>query len=106
MGPQGSAIPPFRADGYLPEALYLASEAEVLFRFGTATRRRRRLALRLRRWIELIRSVGGQRLLHHGQGLLLLALRLQRANVLEHDLTSYRLPSSASRSARPPCSPS
>ncbi len=66
MGPQGSAIPPFRADGYLPEALCLTSEAEVLFRFGTATRRRRRLALRLRRWIELARSVGGQRLLIDG----------------------------------------
>jgi hypothetical protein len=66
MEPQGSAIPPYRADGYLPEGLYLASEADVLFRFGTASRRRRRLALRLRRWIELARSVGGRRLLIDG----------------------------------------
>lgn len=56
-------IPPFRDDGYLPEGLYLAQEAEVTFRFGASTRRRRRLALRLRRWIELGRQVGGQRLL-------------------------------------------
>lgn len=66
MNPQASAIPPFRADGYLPEGLYLASEAEVLFRFGASTRRRRRLALRLRRWIELSRHVGGRRLLIDG----------------------------------------
>lgn len=66
MGPQDSSIPPFRADGYLPEALYLASEAEVLFRFGSSTRRRRRLAVRLRRWIELARQIGGQRLLIDG----------------------------------------
>lgn len=66
MGPQGSAIPPFRADGYLPEGLYRASEPEVLFRFGTSNRRRRRLALRLRRWLELSRQVGGRRLLIDG----------------------------------------
>jgi hypothetical protein len=66
MEPQGSAIPLFRADGYLPEGLYLASEADILFRFGTATRRRRRLALRLRRWIELARAIGGRRLLIDG----------------------------------------
>lgn len=66
MEPQESAIPPFRADGYLPEGLYLASEAEVTFRFGASTPRRRRLALRLRRWIELARQVGGERLLADG----------------------------------------
>src|SRR5688572_22249569 len=66
MESQEFTIPSFRADGYLPEGLYLASEAEVLFRFGTATRRRRRLALRMRRWIELTRGVGGQRLLIDG----------------------------------------
>jgi hypothetical protein len=66
MASQDSAIPQFRADGYLPEGLFLASEAEVLFRFGTSTRRRRQLALRLRRWIELARQVGGQRLLIDG----------------------------------------
>jgi hypothetical protein len=55
-------IPPFRADGYLPEGLYLASVSEATFRFGAATARRRRLALRLRRWVELTRLVGGHRL--------------------------------------------
>jgi len=37
-------IPDFRDDGYLPEGLYLATEAEITFRFGTATPRRRRVA--------------------------------------------------------------
>jgi hypothetical protein len=61
-----SAIPDFRADGYLPTGLYLASEAEVLFRFGAQSPRRRRLALRLRRWVELARDVGAIRLLVDG----------------------------------------
>ena len=51
---------------YLPEGLYAASEAEVTFRFGISSSRRRRLALRLRRWIELVRQVGGRRLLVDG----------------------------------------
>ncbi|MCL4191928.1 MAG: hypothetical protein KJZ87_09290 [Thermoguttaceae bacterium] len=66
MGPQESPIPAFRADGYLPEGLYMASEADVTFRFGASSPRRRRLALRLRRWIGLARQVGGQRLLIDG----------------------------------------
>lgn len=66
MNPPDSRIPQFRADGYLPEGLYQASEAETLFRFGSSTRRRRRLALRLRRWVELARQIGGQRLLVDG----------------------------------------
>ncbi len=66
MKPADSTIPGFRGDGYLPEGLYLASEAEVVFRFGALTRRRRRLALRLRRWIELTRRVAGKRLLVDG----------------------------------------
>ena len=66
MEPRGSTIPPFRSDGYLPEGLYVASEAEVTFRFGASSPRRRRLALRLRRLIELVRQVGGQRLLLDG----------------------------------------
>lgn len=66
MESQHLVIPPFRADGCLPEGLHRASEAEVLFRFGTSTRRRRRLALRLRRWIELARQVGARRLLLDG----------------------------------------
>ena len=66
MAPQDSTIPKFRADGYLPEGIYLASEAEVMFRFGSSSRRRRRLLLRLRRWIELARLVDGLRLLIDG----------------------------------------
>ena len=61
-----SNIPPFRADGYLPEGVYVCSEAEVIFRFGSSSRRRRRLVLRLRRWIELGRQVGARRLVVDG----------------------------------------
>jgi hypothetical protein len=64
--PPSSTIPPFRPDGYLPEGVYVCSEAEVIFRFGSSNRRRRRLVLRLRRWLELGRQVGAQRLLVDG----------------------------------------
>jgi hypothetical protein len=37
-----------------------------MFRFGSLSRRRRRLVLRLRRWIELGRQVGARRLLVDG----------------------------------------
>lgn len=57
-------IPPFRADGYVPEGVHVCSEAEVIFRFGSLSRRR--LVLRLRRWIELGRQVGVRRLLVDG----------------------------------------
>ena len=60
------AIPPFRPDGYLPEGLYLSSEAEVVFRFGSSNPRRRRLVLRLRKWLQLARQVGAHRLLVNG----------------------------------------
>jgi hypothetical protein len=59
-------IPAFRADGYLPEGVHPASEAEVTFRFGSTNPRRRRLALRVRRWIQLTRAVGASRLLIDG----------------------------------------
>ena len=59
-------IPDFRDDGYLPEGLHRATEAEVTFRFGAATSRRRRLALRLRRWIELSRAIAAKRLFVDG----------------------------------------
>ena len=55
-------IPEFREDGYLPEGLHLATDAEITFRFGGATSQRRRLILRLRRWIELARSIQASRL--------------------------------------------
>jgi hypothetical protein len=60
------SLPPFRSDGYLPEGLYLCMEAEVVFRFGSSTPRRRRLVLRLRRWLQLARQVGARRLLVDG----------------------------------------
>jgi hypothetical protein len=65
MSPR-SRIPQFRSDGYLPEGLWLASESEAVFRFGAATLWRRRLALRVRRWIELARGIGARRLLIDG----------------------------------------
>jgi hypothetical protein len=55
-----AGIPPFRADGYLPDGVYVYSEAEVIFCFGSSSRHR--LVLRLRRWIELGRQIGAQRL--------------------------------------------
>lgn len=59
-------LPNFRDDGYLPEGLHRATAAEITFRFGTTTPRRRRLALRLRRWIELSRAVAAKRLFVDG----------------------------------------
>ncbi len=61
-----SQLPPFRPDGYLPEGIHKATEAEVTFRFGTQSRRRKWLTLRLRRWIELGRAVGSPKLLVDG----------------------------------------
>src|SRR4051794_30418415 len=59
-------IPGFRPDGYLPEGVHPATEAEVTFRFGSSSPGRRRLVLRMRRWIELARAVGASRLLIDG----------------------------------------
>src|SRR5262245_2861202 len=59
-------IPDFRPDGYLPEGVYVAPGPDVTFRFGSSSRRRRRLALRLRRWIKLAREVVATRLLIDG----------------------------------------
>jgi len=66
MEPSEQSIPPFREDGYLPDGLYLATEAEATFRFGSPGRQRRRLILRMRQWIELARKVGAKRLLIDG----------------------------------------
>ena len=60
-------IPDFRDDGYLPEGLHMATEAEVTFRFGSGTPRRRRLILRLRRWLELSRLTRARRFLADGR---------------------------------------
>lgn len=64
--PSQFSIPPFREDGYLPEGVFVSSEAEVVFRFGSSSRKRRRLVLRLRRWLTLGRQVGATRLLIDG----------------------------------------
>lgn len=59
-------IPEFGDDGYLPVGIHPATEAEVTFRFGSSGRRRRRLILRLRQWIELGRAVRATRILVDG----------------------------------------
>jgi hypothetical protein len=64
--PKDLRIPEFRGDGYLPEGVFLASEAEITFRFGSSGRRRRRLILRVRHWVDLARRVRAKRLLIDG----------------------------------------
>ncbi len=59
-------IPPFRDDGYLPEGLHVCGEAEAVFRFGGGSRRRRRLVVRLRRWLSLAGLIGARRLILDG----------------------------------------
>lgn len=59
-------IPSFRVDGYLPEGVHPASEAEFTFRFGSISPRRRRLVIHVRHWIKLARAVGAKRLLIDG----------------------------------------
>ncbi|CAA9396665.1 MAG: hypothetical protein AVDCRST_MAG64-1460 [uncultured Phycisphaerae bacterium] len=59
-------IPAFRPDGYLPDGLHVGSEADVTFRFGSTGQRRRRLAIRVRRWTDLARQVGALRFLIDG----------------------------------------
>ncbi len=66
LEPPSSNIPAFRPDGYLPEGVHTCSEAEATFRFGASSRRRRRLVVRLRRWIELACQIGATRLLVDG----------------------------------------
>ena len=58
--------PRFRVDGYLPEGLYHATEAQVTIRFGALNQRRERLIFRVRRWVALARQVGAIRLLIDG----------------------------------------
>jgi hypothetical protein len=50
----------------MPKHFFFATEAEITFRFGASTSQRRRLALRLRRWIELCRAVVANRLFVDG----------------------------------------
>nr|VFK30142.1 MAG: hypothetical protein BECKMB1821G_GA0114241_105923 [Candidatus Kentron sp. MB]VFK35182.1 MAG: hypothetical protein BECKMB1821I_GA0114274_110312 [Candidatus Kentron sp. MB]VFK77113.1 MAG: hypothetical protein BECKMB1821H_GA0114242_110012 [Candidatus Kentron sp. MB] len=64
---QSIGIPDFRADGYLPEGVYPASESEVTFRFGTANCQCRRLVLRVKRWIELAHRINAPRLFIGGR---------------------------------------
>jgi uncharacterized protein DUF6932 len=64
LGASSSSLPPFRTDDDLAEGVYVCSEAKVVFRFGSSSRRR--VVLRLRRWIELGRQIGAQRLVADG----------------------------------------
>ena len=59
-------IPDFRPDGYLPEGIHDASEADVTFRFGLSTTRRRRQIFRLRRWLQLAPATRARRFLLDG----------------------------------------
>jgi hypothetical protein len=59
-------IPEFREDGFLPDGLHLATEAEAASRFGDVSPYRRRLLPRLRRWLELAREVGIRRFMVGG----------------------------------------
>jgi hypothetical protein len=59
-------IPAFRADGYLPEGVHLATEQEVTARFGQATPGRQRLMERVAEWLTLARAVGARRFLLDG----------------------------------------
>lgn len=59
-------IPGFRDDGHLPDGVHAATETEVTFRFGSSTPRRRRLILRLRRWLQLARLTHARRFLVDG----------------------------------------
>jgi len=63
---ESSKIPDFRPDGYLPEGVFKATEAELTFRFGATNRRRRYLIMRVRHWIELARRIRAIRLLIDG----------------------------------------
>ena len=63
---ESEGIPPFRPDGYLPEGVHRCHPAEAVFRFGSGNLRRRRLAIRLQRWIDLARQVSARRLLVDG----------------------------------------
>jgi len=51
-------IPDFTATGDLPVGVHPASLPEALFRFGTGSKRRRRLALRLERAYRLATETG------------------------------------------------
>jgi hypothetical protein len=59
-------IPSFRPDGYLPEGLFPATLTEITTRFGTSSRRRRFLTIRLRRWAELAHATGVSRMFIDG----------------------------------------
>jgi hypothetical protein len=51
-------IPDFTATGDLPVGVHRVSLPEALFRFGTGSKRRRRLALRLERVFRLATDTG------------------------------------------------
>jgi hypothetical protein len=59
-------IPELRPDGYLPEALHFATEAEVEAAFGTSTVRRQTLMRRLSYFLQLARAAGAVRFFVNG----------------------------------------
>jgi hypothetical protein len=59
-------VPAFRTDGYLPEGVHVASEAEVAVRFGQETLGRQLLMARVSEWLTLARAVGARRFLVDG----------------------------------------
>jgi hypothetical protein len=62
----GVGLPAFRPDGYLPDGVHRCQAVEAVFRFGSVNARRRRLAIRLHRWVHLARQVHARRLLLDG----------------------------------------
>jgi hypothetical protein len=55
---KGIPIPELRPDGYLPEGLFFATEAEVETAFGTVNVRRQTLMRRLSYFLQLARAAG------------------------------------------------
>jgi hypothetical protein len=54
-------LPAFRDDGYLPNGVHPCPLSEATFRFGSGSKRRKRLAVRVRHWIALCTAVGARR---------------------------------------------
>jgi len=59
-------IPELRPDGYLPEGLFVATEAEVEAAFGTVNVRRQTLMRRLSYFLQLARAAGALRFFVNG----------------------------------------
>ena len=66
MVSQNRPIPELRPDGYLPEGLFVATEAEVEAAFGTVNVRRQTLMRRLSYFLQLARAAGALRFFVNG----------------------------------------